>query len=248
MSRAAELLSKNPDQLSYLSGANVQLTATPDAGWVFSGWSGDASGSTNPLTVNMTARQDDHATFTQITRQLKMQTDGTPSAVVNPTGMVSVNEGDATPISVTTVPAGNAFVNWTVPVGAGNASIANTNALSTTVTLTGGNATVQANFMKFPEIVNVSIPNQSMKIGDVITASINVLDDGGLTYSLVSGSIGGYTLGNLQRVSSTLYTASFTINAGGNSYTALQNIPVSNLVLSDGTTQNSPFSKSISPE
>ena len=65
MSLAAALLSKNPDQATYLSGANVQLTATPDAGWTFSGWSGDASGSTNPLTVNMTASKTITATFTQ---------------------------------------------------------------------------------------------------------------------------------------------------------------------------------------
>ena len=33
---------KSPDQATYQYGEVVQLTATPEAGWTFSGWSGDA--------------------------------------------------------------------------------------------------------------------------------------------------------------------------------------------------------------
>ena len=57
------VVSKNPNQLSYLSGSSVTLTATPAAGFVFSGWSGDASGLTNPLSVTMTANKSIGATF-----------------------------------------------------------------------------------------------------------------------------------------------------------------------------------------
>jgi uncharacterized repeat protein (TIGR02543 family) len=39
----------------YTTGAEVELTATPASGWIFTGWSGDASGKTNPLTVTMDA-------------------------------------------------------------------------------------------------------------------------------------------------------------------------------------------------
>ncbi len=56
---------KNPDQGTYQSGTNVELTATPNSGWVFSGWSGDASGSTNPLSVTMDGNKTVTATFTQ---------------------------------------------------------------------------------------------------------------------------------------------------------------------------------------
>ena len=45
---------------------------------------------------------------------LTVQTDGTALATVSPSGLTPVNEGDATPISVTTIPSGYAFVNWTV--------------------------------------------------------------------------------------------------------------------------------------
>jgi uncharacterized repeat protein (TIGR02543 family) len=57
-------VAKNPDQASYAHGSSVELTATPDPGWLFAGWSGDASGSGNPLTVVMDGVKNVTATFT----------------------------------------------------------------------------------------------------------------------------------------------------------------------------------------
>ena len=48
-------VSKSPDQATYTWGTNVTLTATATIGWTFASWSGDASGTTNPTIVNMTA-------------------------------------------------------------------------------------------------------------------------------------------------------------------------------------------------
>jgi len=42
-------VTKSPDQSSYPSGDNVKLTAIPDDGWKFDGWSGDIIGSDNPI-------------------------------------------------------------------------------------------------------------------------------------------------------------------------------------------------------
>jgi len=49
----------------YSSGANVRLTAQPDLGQDFVGWSGDAAGSVNPLTVAMNQSKAITAVFTK---------------------------------------------------------------------------------------------------------------------------------------------------------------------------------------
>ncbi|MGY4386452.1 putative repeat protein (TIGR02543 family) [Pedobacter sp. UYP24] len=57
---------KTPDQPTYNHGTTVTLTATPSPGYVFSGWSGDASGSVSPLAVVMTSNKNITANFTLI--------------------------------------------------------------------------------------------------------------------------------------------------------------------------------------
>jgi uncharacterized repeat protein (TIGR02543 family) len=48
----------------YNSGTVVTMTATPGAGYLFSGWDGDVTGTTNPETVTMTSNKSVTATFT----------------------------------------------------------------------------------------------------------------------------------------------------------------------------------------
>ena len=50
---------------TYNENSNVTVTAAPAQGYVFSGWTGNASGSTNPLTVSMTGNKDITATFSR---------------------------------------------------------------------------------------------------------------------------------------------------------------------------------------
>src|SRR4029077_9789496 len=56
-------VSKNPDQSSYFPNASVLLTATPNAGFAFVGWSGDVTDSTNPLAVLMDTNKSITASF-----------------------------------------------------------------------------------------------------------------------------------------------------------------------------------------
>ncbi|MGH7452516.1 MAG: InlB B-repeat-containing protein, partial [bacterium] len=56
----------NPPGGTYDAGTMVTLTATPDAGFQFNGWSGDLNGSTNPATIAMIGNKNVTATFTQI--------------------------------------------------------------------------------------------------------------------------------------------------------------------------------------
>lgn len=57
-------VTKSPDLASYNSGSTVTLTAVPAQGFVFSGWSGDATGTAVPLTVTMDANKAIRANFT----------------------------------------------------------------------------------------------------------------------------------------------------------------------------------------
>ncbi|WP_210253442.1 Ig-like domain-containing protein [Antarcticirhabdus aurantiaca] len=81
-----------------------------------------------------------------------------------------------------------------------------------------------------PVITAVSIPNSPLKIGDTVTANITVAPDAD-TYTLQSGTIGGYTLGGLTKVNATTYTATFTITPGSD-VAAAADLAV-NLILSD---------------
>ena len=71
-------VAKSPSQATYVYGSSVQLTATPSSGWSFSGWSGDASGTANPVTITMNGNKAVTATFTQNTYSLTVNV--SPSA------------------------------------------------------------------------------------------------------------------------------------------------------------------------
>jgi hypothetical protein len=61
-------VSASPRANRYSSGQTISLTATPDAGQNFTGWSGDASGTANPLNVTMNQSKAITANFTETPR------------------------------------------------------------------------------------------------------------------------------------------------------------------------------------
>ena len=63
---------KSPDQATYHIGDVVQLTATPDATWVFVDWSGDATGTDNPISITITGNMTVTANYFQFTLFLPM--------------------------------------------------------------------------------------------------------------------------------------------------------------------------------
>ena len=56
---------KLPDSTTYVYGETVELTAVPDFGWHFVEWSGDISGSDNPVSIEMTGNKSVNAVFEQ---------------------------------------------------------------------------------------------------------------------------------------------------------------------------------------
>lgn len=59
-------VTKSPDKTTYTSGEQLTLTAIPNSGYTFAGWSGDASGSTNPLSITVNQNLSITASFSPI--------------------------------------------------------------------------------------------------------------------------------------------------------------------------------------
>lgn len=113
-------VSKTPDLSSYDFGTMVILTATADVGSTFTGWSGDASGTTNPLAVTVDEGKNITATFTLGTNVLVVVKDGTGSGGVSsdPAGIdcgatCALNFDYGTVVTLTaTAESGSLFSGW----------------------------------------------------------------------------------------------------------------------------------------
>ncbi len=82
----------SPSQTAYPAGATVTLTATPaDACQEFAGWSGGASGTTNPLTLTMDADKSITATFA--TKSYAITASAGTGGGITPAGVTNVTCG-----------------------------------------------------------------------------------------------------------------------------------------------------------
>ena len=61
---------------TYQSGGSLSVTATPNDGYKFTGWSGDASGTVNPLTINVSGNANITANFERIKYELNVAIEG----------------------------------------------------------------------------------------------------------------------------------------------------------------------------
>lgn len=84
----------DPPTGTYPHGASVALTAAPDSGSVFSGWSGDLAGVQNPDTLLM---DDEKTVIAEFTRRyvLQLDTAGSGGITLNPPPVGTTANGDA---------------------------------------------------------------------------------------------------------------------------------------------------------
>ncbi|MGA3191839.1 MAG: PKD domain-containing protein [Candidatus Bathyarchaeia archaeon] len=97
----------------YHFGDVVQLSAVPASGWAFGNWSGDLSGSVNPITLTINGNASATATFTQTTQNtytLTISLDGNGSVTLSKTG--PYNYSDVVQLTAT-ANASWVFVSWT---------------------------------------------------------------------------------------------------------------------------------------
>ena len=112
-----------PDQVEYDCCTYVTLTAIPDECWEFVGWSGDLSGAVNPETIHMDSNKVITATFSKLTYDLTVTSDGCCPITVEYDGVSEEVAADdtrtfadipcCTDVTLTAVvPEGCEFVEW----------------------------------------------------------------------------------------------------------------------------------------
>ena len=112
---ASEGGSVNDPGDAHNENANVSLTATPADGYVFSGWSGDASGSTNPLIITMTGDKNITASFIRLQYSLSVNIigSGTVSQVLVESSEKNTDYDPFSTVRLTALPVSNwIFYGW----------------------------------------------------------------------------------------------------------------------------------------
>jgi uncharacterized repeat protein (TIGR02543 family) len=180
----------NPDQSGYTDGENVTLTASPNPGWEFIGWSGDLSGTANPATVTMDSDKTIAATFGQVatTYQLTVNVSGSGSVAVNPDQPEYVEGSDVTLTAA--APAGWEFSGWSGDLSgtANPATVTMDSDKTITAIFTEQRHTLTVNTIGNGAVV--VYPDQPDYSSDDVV-SLNATADTGWAFSHWSGSTSG---------------------------------------------------------
>jgi len=179
-------VTKNPDQASYNYGDQVGLNAIPDAGYSFTNWSGDLSGTVNPETLAMDGDKVITANFSQDLYTLAIS--ATDGSVAKDPDKISYVYGEVVALSAT-ADIGYHFVNWSGDLsGASN---------PTNITM-NANKTLSANFTINTYALDVSAANGSVtKDPDKATynygeqVSLTAFPDQGYSFANWSGDLTG---------------------------------------------------------
>ena len=107
-------VTKNPDQANYNYGTSVTLTATPSAGYLFVNWTGDATGSTNPLTLTMNGNKSITANFARDTFTVTLSANPKSGGTVTGDGTYDFNSTVTVVATAKNIPGSKfLFTNWT---------------------------------------------------------------------------------------------------------------------------------------
>jgi len=132
----AGTVTRSPDKPAYSAGESVTLTATPSLGNMFTSWSGNASGTTNPLTVVVNSNLNIVANFTTAPTYTLTTTPVGNGSISRQPDKATYLHGES--VTLTAVPGANAsFTGW------GGALSGLTNP---TTLVMDGNKSVVANF------------------------------------------------------------------------------------------------------
>ncbi len=179
-------VAKTPSKSGYAYGEAVTLQATPNTGYSFSGWSGDASGTTNPTTITMNGSKSVTASFTAITCTLTIN--AVNGSVTRTPSKSTYTYGET--VTLQAAPnTGYSFTGWSGGVSgtANPATITMNGNKSVTATFTADSYTLTIN------AVNGSVTKTPSKSGYTYGESValQAVPNSGYSFSGWSGDASG---------------------------------------------------------
>lgn len=167
---------KNPVMLAYNSGETVQLTATPNTGYTFVSWSGDASGSVNPITVTMSADKNITANFIPEGNGFALNVVANNGSVLKNPNLTTYTSGAS--VQLTATPnSGYKFTSWS-----GDA----TGSVTPLTVIMNANKNITANF-----VLDVTNPGSPAGINLGSAGNFAVLAGSGVSNTGVTTRIKG---------------------------------------------------------
>jgi len=218
----------------YNYGTTVTLTPTPETGYTFTSWSGDATGSTNPLPVTMNANKNITANFTINTYTLDViATNGTVVKSPSP-DPVTLKYNYGTPVTLTASPLNSGFTA-AIPLWSGDASGINP---SVTIIMNSDKA-VNANFVPIvisscPTVINLGLAGNYVILAETgisTTGTTDVTGDMGISpyaasfitgFGLILPAGGAYSTSSL--VHGKVYAPGYVAPTPDNLTTAITNM------------------------
>ncbi|NLG17264.1 MAG: carbohydrate-binding protein [Fibrobacter sp.] len=207
----------SPQKTSYSSGEQVTLTATPQSGYAFDKWSGDASGTNATVSITMNANKNVTPAFKQIPTNeftLTIQVTGSGTVTKNP-DQATYTKGTVVNLTANPAAGRSKFSSWS-----GGAS-----GTSSTVSVTmNSNQTVTATFTDTAKVDSLKVEAESFtsKNGANLVvenngsySNIGYIESGySTTYQVSVPKSGEYTF--KFRVATGVDNASFGVSVGGN--------------------------------
>jgi uncharacterized repeat protein (TIGR02543 family) len=229
---------KNPVQLTYNYGTLVDLTATANAGYVFSSWSGDASGILSPTSVLMNSNKNVTANFILLSAVC------TPPVDLGLSGnYVILAESGISTTGVTTITGNMGISPSAATFITGFALILPPGGAFSTSTLVAGNVYAPGYANPTPATLTTSITNMSTAFTTANGIAPTVTE-------LLAGNLSGQTLvaGVYKWSTGLLITNSLVLDGGGDPcasfvFQIAQNLTVANSTII--TLQNGAQAKNI---
>ena len=185
-------ISLNPPSTGNVYGEDsvVTVTATPASHYLFSGWTGDLTGSVSPTTITMNEDKTIGATFIECTNTLSMAVNDPQMGSTSPVAGVSDQTCNGT-VAITAIPAsGYHFVNWT------GDTVSNATSAATTITM-DDDKSVTANFVSTSYTLTMGTSNNGTtnpvsgdhEYGEGAVVTITATPGSGYVFSSWTGDV-----------------------------------------------------------